>query len=94
MNEINLDAHYTNNPKVTRPINTAVNAPVNIPKPYSFNDKEANLRMKAINQDIYIKSKKEDNKTFIKFLKVFGAIVGGVLLIKGIKNIITRLRKH
>ena len=58
----NLNAHYSNNAKVTRPKRPVAFAPEELPKPHLFNDTDANNRLKLINQDIYQDSKKEENK--------------------------------
>ena len=86
-NNQNLNAHYTTNAKVIRPERPVANPPAILTKPHLFDDKDANNRLKMINQDIYKDSKKEENKYGIKFLKIFGGIIAAILLIKGIKNI-------
>ena len=87
MSEINLNSHYSTNSKVDRPNRPVAMAPTSLPKAHLFNDKDANKRMKAINRDIYVDSKKEENSAGIKFLKFFGILVGAILMIKGLKNI-------
>lgn len=86
-NNQNLSAHYSTSAKVTRPERPVANPPATLTKPHLFDDKDANNRLKMINQDIYKDSKKEENKAGVKFLKIFGGIVAAILLIKGIKNI-------
>ncbi len=82
MSEINLNSHYSTNSKVDRPNRPVAMAPTSLPKAHLFNDKDANKRMKAINQDIYVDSKKEERKSGITFLKIFGAFVLAILAIK------------
>ena len=83
----NLNAHYSTNAKVQRPSRPVATAPASLPKPHLFNDKDANNRMKAINQDIYIDSKKEENRAGFNFIKIFGAFVLAILAIKLGQNI-------
>ena len=56
-NTQNLDAHYTNKTKIERkPM--VVKPPENLlPQVRLWDDEKANLRIKALNQDIYEKSK-------------------------------------
>lgn len=82
MTSINLDAHYSTNAKVERPIRPVVLPPSGLPQQHVFSDKDASNRMKAINQDIYIDSKKEEKRQGITFLKFFGAFVLAILAIK------------
>lgn len=49
----NLDAHVSNNMKVTKPRIVVADVPSNIPKITMFSDIEANKRVKEINNDIY-----------------------------------------
>lgn len=82
MTDINLNAHYTSNAKVERPNRPVALAPTSLPKQHLFNDRDANNRMKAINQDIYIESKKEKKRSITTFLKFFGAFLLTILAIK------------
>ena len=86
-NNQKLEAHYSVNAKVERPSRPVAMAPTALPQYHLFNDTDANNRMKAINHDIYIDSKKEENRAGLKFLKFFGILVGAILLFKGLKNI-------
>ena len=87
LNSQNLNAHYSTNTKVQRPERPVAFAPASIPQPHLFDDKDANNRLKAINQDIYFDSKKEEKKPVLKFLKFFGILVGSILAIKGIRTL-------
>jgi len=83
----NLEAHYITTDKTKRPERMVAYPPENIPKTYLFDDKDANNRLKAINQDIYNDYKKEENrkkKNFIKFLSIFTI---STLLILSLKNL-------
>ena len=82
MTSINLDAYYTDNPKVQRSEKYVLNPSANLPKPYSFNDKEASKKLQGYSQDVYVKSKKEECKPFINFMKYFCIGAGAVLLVK------------
>jgi hypothetical protein len=82
MAEINLDAHYTNNPKVQRSEKVVSNMPAQLPKRFSFNEKEADRKIKSYNQDLFVKSKQEEQEPFRNFMKYFCIGVGSVLLFK------------
>lgn len=85
-NNQNLNAHYSNNAKVKRPSRPVASPPESLSKPHLFNDRDANNRIKAINQDIYLDSKKEENRSGLNFIKVFGAGVLAILVFLGIKR--------
>lgn len=89
----NLNAHYTNNPKVIRTKNRIANAPVNLPKHHLYSDIDANDRMKNLNNDIYQSYKNEKNKSGITFLKIFGVLAALVVGIKGIKKLASFFKK-
>lgn len=97
MNEIknqqNINSHYSTNAKVERPALAVASAPANLPRMHLFNNKDAENRLKQINQDIYTDSKKEENKHGIKFLKIFGLGIGLILIIKGFKNLKNTFKK-
>ena len=82
MTEINLDAHYTNNPKVQRSERVVSNLPAKLPKRFSYNKKEADMKLQSYNKDIYVKSKQEERKPFLNFMKYFSIGVASVLLFK------------
>lgn len=86
-NSQNLNSHYSTNAKVVRPYRPVASAPIDLPKPHLFNDNDAENRLKAINHDIYIDSKKEENKKGWNFVKIFGAFVLAILAVKFAKNI-------
>ena len=83
----NLEAHYSTSAKVVRPTRPVASAPSALPNVHLFNDTDANNRIKAINQDIYQNSKKEENKAGIKFLKFFGVLIATILAVKGLKKL-------
>ena len=83
----NLNAHYTSNPKVERPQRAIVSAPNNLPVMHLYNDRDANNRMKSINNDIYQGFKQEKQKDGTKFLKGFVAVILGILTFLGIKKV-------
>ena len=82
-----LNAHYTSNPKVERPQRAIVSAPNNLPVMNLYNDRDANNRMKSINNDIYQGFKQEKQKDGTNFLKGFVAVIFGVLTFLGIKKV-------
>ena len=75
MNEIsetqNLNAHYTNSPKVAKPQRVVVNGPDNIPVYHIYTDAEANARLEEINNDVYEAVKRTPKKNKKKFLGIF-----------------------
>ena len=83
----NLNAHYTSNPKVERPQRAIVSAPNNLPVMHLYNDRDANNRMKSINNDIYQGFKQEKQKDGTNFLKGFVAVILGILTFLGIKKV-------
>ena len=99
----NLNAHYTSNPKVERPQRAIVSAPNNLPVMHLYNDRDANNRMKSINNDIYQGFKQEKQKDlkieyskkrtvgdagpYTNFLKGFVAVILGILTFLGIKKV-------
>ncbi len=87
MTSMNLDAHYSNNPKAQRSQKTIVCMPKELPPKYSHNTKSAVDKFRSYNHDIYIKSKKEEKRSFLNFMKYFCIGVGSVLLIKFARKI-------
>ena len=87
VSNINLDAHYSSNPKVERPARVVANGPTTIPSTHLFDDNDANKRFEGINRDIYEKTGVEKKKNASNFWKIFGSIVGIILIIKGVRNI-------
>jgi hypothetical protein len=83
----NLKAHYSTEVKVQRPQRPIAAPPETLPKNFAFNDKEANNRIKAIDKDIYLDSKKEEKKQGMNFVKIFGLGVVGLLALLGLKRI-------
>ncbi|MBO5739359.1 hypothetical protein J6R97_08480 [bacterium] len=93
MTSINLDAHYTDNPKTQRSKKTILNAPKNLPMPKSYNVNDVDVKLNAINCDIYESSKKVKKKKIYKFLKTLLAISGAIVLVWQSKNIINSIKK-
>ena len=69
----NLNAHYTTQSKVEKPERVVVNGPENIPKYHIYSDKEANEKLTALNNDVYISVKNTPKKSKKKFLGIFGS---------------------
>ena len=86
-NNQNLNAHYSNETKVQRSNRRIATPPDALPKMHLFNDKDANNRIKAIDKDIYLDSKKEEKKQGTNFVKIFVAGVIGLLALIGLKRI-------
>lgn len=72
MTEIyNINAHYTNNPKVEPRKPIVATSPKQVPNRYVFNEEEAKKRLKTIDDSIkkeYETEKKKEQKNFFKFV--------------------------
>ena len=75
MNEIqqteNLNAHYTTSPKVVKPKYIVVNAPENLPVYHIYTDREANIKLEQLNNDVYEAVQRTPKKSKKKFLGIF-----------------------
>lgn len=67
----NLNAHYTNTPKIQKPEHFVAVGPNNIPKYHTYTDKEANERLEALNNDVYEAVQRTPKKNKKKFLGIF-----------------------
>lgn len=81
---IDLNSHYSSNVKVTKPSYMVVSPPNNLPNQHLFNDIDANIRMRNINNDIYQNTKSEKKKPLINYLKF---LAGFVLVLLGVKGL-------
>lgn len=86
-NHQNLEAHYANVSKADKTKNRIASAPQTLPAVHLYNDQDANIRMNAINNDIYQASQKEKKHELFDFLKFMGVFFVLVLGIKGIKHL-------
>ena len=68
----NLNAHYTTQAKVAKPEKVVVEGPENVPKYHLYTDREANEKLTALNNDVYISVKNEPRQSKKKFLGIFG----------------------
>ena len=59
-----------------------------LPRGHDFTDADATKKLEIINQELGIKTKKERNKAFSNFCKVFGGIVLAIIAALGIKRIL------
>lgn len=82
-----IDSYYTTNAKAQRPLNPVAKAPETLPSFHLYSDRDANNKIRAINQDIYVERKKEDKKPLISFIKALGVGVIAVLAFLGIKKL-------
>ena len=82
-----LDSYYTTNVKAQRPSRPVAKAPDALPGFHVYSDRDANNKLRAINQDIYIERKKEEAAPFKKFIKVAGLSILGILAIFGLKKL-------
>lgn len=78
MNEIpqipqteNLNAHYTTSPKVVKPKHVVVQGPENIPVYHTYTDREANIKLEQLNNDVYEAVQRTPKKNKKKFLGIF-----------------------
>ena len=78
----------TNNLKAEPSKRVIVEGPQTLPRTHLFSDADANKRFEAINKELNIKNKKEKNKAFTNFWKVFGGIVLVLLGALGLKKIL------
>ena len=68
-NTQNLNAHYSDKKKVSRPKNFVVDAPNSVPTNKIYDDVSANNRMKSICNDIYEGAKQEQKKDGSRFCR-------------------------
>ena len=86
-NTQNLDAYYTSNQKAQRPLHPVASPPDSLPSVHLFNDRDANIRMHQINQDIYQETKSEEKKPVKNFWIFMGIFVASVLALIGMKSL-------
>ncbi|MBE7702545.1 MAG: hypothetical protein E7Z89_00685 [Cyanobacteria bacterium SIG28] len=84
---LNINAHYSSNPKVDKPVRVVVSAPTTLPSHHLYNDIDANNRFKMLNKDIYIDTKNQKAEDKRKFVKGFGLVVLTILAVLGIKKL-------
>jgi hypothetical protein len=88
MTEIyNTNAHYTNNPKIATRKPTVAISPTQIPDRYTFNDEEANKRLRGINNEITQEYKTEKNKEKRKYFKFVSLTAICILAFLGLKKL-------
>ena len=86
ISNVNVNQQY--NIKTEPSKRVIVEGPQTLPRVHVFTDIDANKRFETINQELGIKTKKEKNKAFTNFWKVFGGIVLAVLAALGVKKIL------
>ena len=93
MPEINIDAHYTDNMKLNKPVITPVDVSHNfINNTRVFDNANADKKMQQLNNDIYNGARKERKEHgFNK--KLFLEIFGGISIITILAAIIHRFKK-
>ena len=84
---MNLDAHYTSNPKVVRPQVDVISGPVEVSKGHLYNDIDARNKFRQIDADIYDGVKAEKKKSSNGFWKVFLGVVLAILGFKGLQRL-------
>ena len=85
MTDINLDAHYSNNMKVKRPlVNLAEAPPSHIHNTKLFSEDDANQKVQQINTDIYESASKERAGNGFNRSLYFKIFVGVALAAAGI----------
>ena len=90
---ITLEAHYTNQSKVTPNKGLIVSAPNTMPKMHLYDDNDANNRLNVLNNDIYQKTNEEKRKNKSKPIKAIAIISTCILGALGIKHLIKILKK-
>lgn len=58
----NIEAHYSTSAKVAKPQRVVVEGPNNIPKHHTYTDREANIKLESLNNDVYESVKKTSKK--------------------------------
>ncbi len=84
---IETNSYYTSNPKAEQPLREVIQAPVEIPVRHVFNDRDAQVKMNKLNQDIYIKGEKEKRKEKVSMLAFIGGFTAIALALVGLKGI-------
>jgi len=90
MNEVNnkqnLNAHYSSETKVKRPVRIATTVQKDLYNKKLFDDKAANQRIVNINNDIYVKTHQEKRRERTNFAKWFAGFVLAIVGFIGIKR--------
>ena len=81
-----IDSYYTTKAKAQRPLHPVAIAPEALPSFHLYSDKDANNRMKAINQDIYVNTKKEEKSSLKSFIKITCLGILALLTVLGLKR--------
>jgi len=69
----NLNAHYSTTPKVVKPKYIVVEGPQNVPEYHIYTDREANIKLEKLNNDVYEavqRTPKKSNKKILGFFKL------------------------
>ena len=83
----NINAHYTVQTKVERPVYTVASAPGDLPKYHTFDDNDANKKFVTVNKDIYTGTRDEKSKPARKFWTIYLSFAAAVLAIIGAKKL-------
>lgn len=83
----NLNSYYSTDTKAHRPERVVVSGPNSLPVQHLFDDRDANNRLKSINEDIYSSYKKEEKAETKNFIKFFAGAVAITLAFLGIKKL-------
>ena len=83
----NINAHYTNNPKVERPLRIVAEAPDTIPRMHLYNEIDARKKLENINADVCVLTKKEKRKPIKNFILAIGALSLSFLAFIGLKKL-------
>ena len=86
ISNINVNQQY--NIKTEPSKRVIVEGPQTMAKVHVFSDADANTRFELINKELGIKTKKDKNKAFTNFWKIFGGIVLTIIAALGIKKIL------
>lgn len=82
----NLNAHYSKETKVKRSSPVADTVQYDLRAKRVFNDKEANQKMRAINEDIYTGMQQVKRSEKTSFAQWFAGAVAVILLCLGLKR--------
>ena len=83
----NINAHYTNKPKVEKTARIVAEAPDTIPKMHLYNEIDARKRLQKISKDVCVLTQKEERKPVKNFILTIGALGLSCLAFIGLKKL-------
>ena len=86
ISNINVNQQYNIKSEPSKRV--IVEGPQTLPRVHVFTDVDANKKFEVINQELGVKTKKEKNREFKNFCKIFGTIVLTIIAALGLKRIL------